>query len=170
MKERYDFQAIETKWQRRWSKDRVFAVSEDPERAKFYMLEMLPYPSGELHLGHVRNYSLGDSIARLRNLQGFNVLHPIGWDAFGLPAENAAIERKVPPEDWTLNNIARMKEQCLRMGFSYDWDREIATCLPEYYGWNQWFFLQMLKKGLAYRKKGQVNWCNQCQTVLARQD
>ncbi len=169
MNERYDFQAIETKWQQRWSEDQVFAVKEDREQAKFYMLEMLPYPSGELHLGHVRNYSLGDSIARLKSLQGFNVLHPIGWDAFGLPAENAAIERKVPPEDWTLNNIARMKEQCQRMGFSYDWGREIATCLPEYYGWNQWFFLQMLKKGLAYRKKGQVNWCNQCQTVLANE-
>ncbi len=169
MEERYDFQAIETKWQQRWSDDQVFAVIEDRERAKFYMLEMLPYPSGELHLGHVRNYSLGDSIARMRSLQGFNVLHPIGWDAFGLPAENAAIERQVPPEDWTLNNIARMKEQCLRMGFSYDWGREIASCLPDYYGWNQWFFLQMLKQGLAYRKKGQVNWCNQCQTVLANE-
>jgi leucyl-tRNA synthetase len=169
MNERYEFQAIERKWQQRWAENQAFAVEENPDRAKFYMLEMLPYPSGELHLGHVRNYSLGDSIARLKSLQGFNVMHPIGWDAFGLPAENAAIERRVPPQDWTLNNIKRMKEQCLRMGFAYDWRREIATCLPEYYGWNQWFFLQMLKRGLAYRKKGQVNWCNQCQTVLANE-
>jgi leucyl-tRNA synthetase len=151
MSERYNFDKIERKWQAEWDRKRSFAASELPGEPKYYMLEMLPYPSGELHLGHVRNYSLGDSIARFRRLKGFNVLHPIGWDAFGLPAENAAVQRGVQPEDWTLENIAQMKEQCLRMGFSYDWDREIASCLPEYYRWNQWFFLQMYRKGQLVR-------------------
>ena len=169
MSERYDFVEIEKKWQEDWARNRAFAVTEVPDRPKYYMLEMLPYPSGELHLGHIRNYSLGDSIARFKRLQGFNVLHPIGWDAFGLPAENAALKHGVQPEDWTLKNIAHMKEQCLQMGFSYDWDREIASCLPEYYRWNQWFFLQMYRKGLAYRRRGQVNWCDKCQTVLANE-
>jgi len=169
MSERYNFEKIERKWQQRWAEEKSFASSESPGAEKYYMLEMLPYPSGELHLGHVRNYSLGDSIARFRRLKGFNVLHPIGWDAFGLPAENAAVKHGAQPEDWTLANIARMKEQLLRMGFSYDWDREIASCLPDYYRWNQWFFLKMYEKGLAYKRRGQVNWCEECQTVLANE-
>jgi leucyl-tRNA synthetase len=169
MAERYNFEEIESKWQSIWAENRVFAVSEEAGKPKYYMLEMLPYPSGELHLGHVRNYSLGDSIARYKRLNAYNVLHPIGWDAFGLPAENAAIENQIPPEDWTLKNIGRMKRQCQRMGFSYDWEREIASCLPDYYRWNQWFFLQMYKRGLAYKRKGHVNWCERCQTVLANE-
>ncbi len=169
MNERYDYSAIEKKWQQRWAETQEFAVREDSARPKYYVLEMLPYPSGALHIGHVRNYSLGDSVARFKRMRGFNVLHPIGWDAFGLPAENSAIEHNIPPERWTLDNIETMKKQCLRMGWSYDWDREIATCLPEYYRWNQWFFLQMYKKNLAYRRKGTVNWCEQCQTVLANE-
>lgn len=169
MSERYDFEKVEKKWQQEWARRNAFAAEFEPGKPKYYMLEMLPYPSGELHLGHVRNYSLGDSIARFRRLKGFNVLHPIGWDAFGLPAENAAVQRGVQPEDWTLQNIAQMKAQCLRMGFSYDWSREIATCLPDYYRWNQWFFLKMYEKGLAYKRKGQVNWCEECQTVLANE-
>ena len=152
MNERYDFQAIETKWQKRWEKAQEFVAKEDSGKAKFYVLEMLPYPSGALHIGHVRNYSLGDSIARYRRLQGYNVLHPIGWDAFGLPAENAAIQNNIPPGQWTFDNIATMREQCRRMGWTYDWTRELATCTPEYYRWNQWFFLRMYEKGLAYRK------------------
>ena len=169
MSERYDFETVEQKWQERWAGGNVFASRQDSGKDKFYMLEMLPYPSGELHLGHVRNYSLGDSIARYKRLSGFSVLHPIGWDAFGLPAENAAVKHNVQPEDWTLQNIAQMKEQCLRLGFAYDWDREIATCLPDYYRWNQWFFLQMYKEGLAYKRRGNVNWCEKCQTVLANE-
>ena len=169
MNQHYDFRNIEEKWQRRWAERQDFVVTEDPDRPKYYVLEMFPYPSGALHAGHVRNYSLGDSLARFKWMQGFNVLHPIGWDAFGLPAENAAIRRRVPPQEWTLENIATMKGQCLRMGWSYDWTREIATCSPEYYRWNQWFFLQMYRRGLAYQKKGTVNWCQKCQTVLANE-
>ncbi|UCF36165.1 MAG: leucine--tRNA ligase [Acidobacteriota bacterium] len=169
MSDKYDFRAIEEKWQKRWEDQQQFAAIEEAGKKKFYMLEMLPYPSGALHMGHVRNYSLGDSIARFRKLQGYNVLHPIGWDAFGLPAENAAIKNKIAPEEWTLANISQMKAQCIQMGFAYDWNREIASCLPDYYRWNQWFFLKMFEKGLAYKKKGQVNWCNQCQTVLANE-
>ena len=169
MQEQYDFQAIESKWQKRWEENREFAVAENRNQPKYYVLEMLPYPSGALHLGHVRNYSLGDSIARFRSMQGFNVLHPIGWDAFGLPAENAAIRHQVPPKTWTLKNIEQMKQQCRRMGWSYDWHRELATCTPEYYRWNQWFFLRMYEKGLAYRSRGSVNWCEECQTVLANE-
>ncbi len=169
MNERYDYRAIEKKWQQRWAQAQEFAAREDSSRPKFYVLEMLPYPSGALHIGHVRNYSLGDSIARLKRMQGFNVLHPIGWDAFGLPAENAAIQHDIPPERWTMDNIAIMKKQCLQMGWTYDWKREFATCTPEYYRWTQWFFLQMHKKGLAYQRKGTVNWCEQCQTVLANE-
>lgn len=169
MQDQYDFQTIEAKWQRRWEENREFVVAENRNKPKYYVLEMLPYPSGALHLGHVRNYSLGDSIARFRSMQGINVLHPIGWDAFGLPAENAAIRHQVPPEEWTLKNIERMKQQCLRMGWSYDWHRELATCTPEYYRWNQWFFLQMYDRGLAYRSRGSVNWCEKCQTVLANE-
>ena len=169
MEEHYNFEEVEQKWQRRWSHGQDFVVSEDPQRPKYYVLEMLPYPSGALHVGHVRNYSLGDSLARFKRMQGFNVLHPIGWDAFGLPAENAAIRNKFPPEQWTLQNIATMKKQCFRMGWSYDWTREISTCAPPYYRWNQWFFLKMYEKGLAYRQKGEVNWCEKCQTVLANE-
>ena len=169
MNERYDFETIEKKWQKRWDEAQQFVVREDSNRSKYYVLEMLPYPSGALHIGHVRNYSLGDSIARFKRMQGWNVLHPIGWDAFGLPAENAAIKHRIHPERWTLDNIATMKQQCLRMGWSYDWTREIATCSPEYYRWNQWFFLQLYKRDLAYRRRGKVNWCNQCQTVLANE-
>jgi len=169
MKEQYDFEAIELKWQRIWAEEGDFAVHEDDSKEKYYVLEMLPYPSGALHLGHVRNYSLGDSVARFKGLRGYNVLHPIGWDAFGLPAENAAIRNKVPPGPWTRDNIARMTTQCLRMGWSYDWSREITTCTPEYYRWNQWFFLQMYAKGLAFKSSGSVNWCEECQTVLANE-
>jgi leucyl-tRNA synthetase len=169
MNEKYDFNAIEKKWQNRWAESGQFRALENPGRPKYYVLEMLPYPSGALHIGHVRNYSLGDSVARFRRMQGFNVLHPIGWDAFGLPAENAAIKRGVLPEKWTLDNIAHMREQCKRMGWSYDWSREVATCLPDYYRWNQWFFIQFYKKGLAYKRKGLVNWCESCQTVLANE-
>ncbi len=169
MNERYDFEAIETKWQERWAHSKEFAVQENSAKPKYYVLEMLPYPSGVLHLGHVRNYSLGDSVARFKRMRGFNVLHPIGWDAFGLPAENAAIAHNIPPERWTADNIARMKRQCLRMGWSYDWAREIATCEPEYYHWNQWFFVQMYKRGLAFKVKGTVNWCDNCKTVLANE-
>ena len=169
MKDHYDFIATEEKWQRRWTEAEEFVVQEDSSADKYYVLEMLPYPSGALHIGHVRNYSLGDSIARFRRMQGLNVLHPIGWDAFGLPAENAAIQRGIPPERWTLDNIATMKKQCQRMGWTYDWTREIATCSPEYYRWTQWFFVQMYRKGLAYLREGTVNWCEQCQTVLANE-
>ncbi len=169
MSDRYEFEAVEQKWQRHWAETDQFRTEMLPDRPKFYILEMLPYPSGALHMGHVRNYSLGDSIARFRRMQGYNVLHPIGWDAFGLPAENAAIKNRIPPGKWTQDNIARMKRQCKRMGWAYDWSREVTTCLPEYYRWNQWFFLQMYERRLAYKKKGTVNWCRECQTVLANE-
>jgi leucyl-tRNA synthetase len=169
MRERYEFETIEPKWQEIWESRHEDRVYEEEKKPKYYVLEMLPYPSGALHMGHVRNYSLGDSVARFKRMQGHNVLHPIGWDAFGLPAENAAIKRNTPPEKWTMDNIARMKMQCLRMGWSYDWSREIATCLPDYYRWNQWFFLQIYSRGLAYKRKGLVNWCDKCQTVLANE-
>ena len=166
----YDPQRIEAKWQKVWEEQDAFrAVEHDPERPKHYLLEMLPYPSGTLHMGHMRNYTIGDAVARYKRMQGFNVLHPIGWDAFGLPAENAAIKRGVPPREWTNANIAQMKAVCKRFGFSYDWRREISTCEPEYYRWNQWFFLRMLERNLAYRKRSRVNWCPQCQTVLANE-
>ncbi len=165
----YDFEEIETRWQKRWAEGRTFEVSEDPSRPKFYCLEMLPYPSGDIHVGHVRNYCISDVVARYKRMRGFNVMHPIGWDALGLPAENAAIKRGVHPEKWTRDNIAGMKAQLQRLGFSYPWSREIATCDPEYYRWNQWFFLRMLERGIAYRKKAPVNWCPSCQTVLANE-
>jgi leucyl-tRNA synthetase len=165
----YDFQEIETRWQRRWAEARTFEVVEDPSRPKFYCLEMLPYPSGDIHVGHVRNYCITDVVARFKRMKGFNVLHPIGWDALGLPAENAAIKRGIHPEKWTRDNIAGMKRQLQRLGFSYPWNREIATCDPEYYRWNQWFFLRMLERGIAYRAKAPVNWCPSCQTVLANE-
>ena len=165
----YNPQAVEAKWRERWDAEGVFNADADPARPKYYLLEMLPYPSGTLHMGHMRNYTIGDAVARYRRMRGFNVLHPIGWDAFGLPAENAAIRRGTPPRDWTNANIAQMKSVCKRFGFSYDWRREISTCEPEYYRWNQWFFLRMLERGLAYRKRSLVNWCPKCQTVLANE-
>jgi leucyl-tRNA synthetase len=165
----YNPQAVETKWREKWDALGVFNADANPDRPKYYLLEMLPYPSGTLHMGHMRNYTIGDAVARYRRMRGFNVLHPIGWDAFGLPAENAAIKRGTPPRDWTNANIAQMKSVCRRFGFSYDWRREISTCEPEYYRWNQWFFLRMLERGLAYRKRSLVNWCPKCQTVLANE-
>jgi leucyl-tRNA synthetase len=165
----YSFEDIEKRWQERWAEGRTFEVTEDPARPKYYCLEMLPYPSGDIHVGHVRNYCITDVVARYKRMRGFNVLHPIGWDALGLPAENAAIKRGVHPEKWTRDNIASMKRQLQRLGFSYPWSREIATCDPEYYHWNQWFFLRMLERGIAYRKKAPVNWCPSCQTVLANE-
>ena len=165
----YDYEGIETRWQKRWAEAGAFEVTEDPSRPKYYCLEMLPYPSGDIHVGHVRNYCISDVVARYKRMRGFNVLHPIGWDALGLPAENAAIQRGVHPEKWTRANIAGMKRQLQRLGFSYPWSREIATCDSEYYRWNQWFFLRMLERGIAYRKKAAVNWCPSCQTVLANE-
>lgn len=165
----YDFKTIEARWQERWASERSFVAKSDPSRKKYYALEMLPYPSGRIHMGHVRNYSIGDVVARFKRRTGFNVMHPIGWDALGLPAENAAMQNKVEPYDWTRDNIAAMRKQLKRLGVSYDWDREVATCEPEYYRWNQWFFIRMYEKGLAYRKKGTVNWCPTCQTVLANE-
>ena len=166
----YDHNEIEVKWAERWkSQPDLYKPLADTSRPKFYVLEMLPYPSGSLHIGHIRNYSIGDALARYKWMRGFNVLHPMGWDAFGLPAENAAIKNNRQPYEWTMSNIAEMKRQHQRMAFSYDWDREVTTCLPEYYRWNQWFFLKMLEKGLAYRKKAMVNWCPECATVLANE-
>jgi len=169
MEHRYDPHAVEKRWQARWEADRTHEVRTDPDRPKFYCLEMFPYPSGRIHMGHVRNYTIGDVIARQRRMRGFNVLHPIGWDAFGMPAENAAIERGAHPANWTRENIAYMRDQLRRMGFSYDWGRELATCDPTYYRWEQRFFLAMLERGLAYRKQSIVNWCERCQTVLANE-
>jgi leucyl-tRNA synthetase len=165
----YDPQKIEAKWQKRWEEARVFESDVDPARPKYYVLEMLPYPSGTLHMGHMRNYAIGDVVARVKRMRGFNVLHPMGWDAFGLPAENAAIKNHTHPRTWTNRNIAEFQKTLRRFGFSYDWRREISTCEPEYYKWNQWFFLRMLEKGLAYRKKSRVNWCPKCCTVLANE-
>jgi len=169
MKEDYNFHEIEERWQKIWEKEKVFEVCEDPKKTKFYCLEMYPYPSGHIHMGHVRNYAIGCVISRYNIMKGCNVIHPIGWDALGMPAENAAIRHGVHPQKWTLDNISHMKNQLKRMGFSYDWSREINTCLPEYYKWNQWIFLKMLERGLAYRKKSWINWCPQCQTVLANE-
>ncbi len=165
----YDSKSIEPKWQCFWEERQFFHAPKAGPKPKLYLLEMLPYPSGDLHMGHMRNYTIGDAVARYKRARGMNVFHPIGWDAFGLPAENAAIKNKVHPRAWTLDNIARMKAQLRRFGFSYDWSSEVSTCEPEFYRWNQWFFLQMFKRGLAYRKKSRVNWCPQCQTVLANE-
>src|ERR1700694_3194415 len=166
----YDHNQIELKWEQRWASDpTLYAADPHPSAPKYYVVEMLPYPSGRLHMGHVRNYSIGDALARYMWMRGYNVQHPMGWDAFGLPAENAAIQRGMHPRDWTISNIAEMKRQMHRMGFAYDWNLEIATCEPEYYKWNQWFFLKMFERGLAYRKKAMVNWCPECATVLANE-
>jgi leucyl-tRNA synthetase len=173
--ERYDAQRVERKWFERWQQNAALYAAEPasdqakPAKKKYYVLEMLPYPSGALHMGHVRNYSIGDALARYMWMNGYNVLHPMGWDSFGLPAENAAIQNNTPPRQWTLGNIANMKAQMKRLGFAYDWSREITTCLPEYYRWNQWFFLKLFEQGLAYRKKSKVNWCPKCATVLANE-
>ena len=168
---RYDPAAIEPKWQQRWAADPTLYAAEPITcgKPKYYVLEMLPYPSGQLHMGHVRNYSIGDALARHMWMRGYNVLHPMGWDAFGLPAENAALKNNTPPREWTLANIAAMKRQMQRLGLGYDWATEVTTCLPDYYRWNQWFFLRMYEKGLAYRKKSKVNWCPECATVLANE-
>jgi leucyl-tRNA synthetase len=182
---RYDPATIETKWQLRWAADPGMYAAEPPYhptdgdlsagapascgKPKYYVLEMLPYPSGALHMGHVRNYSIGDALARHMWMRGYNVMHPMGWDAFGLPAENAALKNNTPPREWTLANIAAMKRQMQRLGLGYDWATEVTTCLPDYYRWNQWFFLRMYEKGLAYRKKSKVNWCPECATVLANE-
>ncbi|MFZ5568827.1 MAG: leucine--tRNA ligase [Thermodesulfobacteriota bacterium] len=169
MEERYDPKSIESKWQAYWDQTKLFAVTEDHRKEKYYLLEMFPYPSGKIHMGHVRNYTIGDVVARYKRMRGLNVLHPMGWDAFGMPAENAAIAHQTHPAKWTYENIAYMRNQLKRMGFSYDWDREIATCRPEYYRWEQWLFIQMYKKRMAYRKESFVNWCDPCQTVLANE-
>ncbi len=166
---KYDPKAIEEKWQKKWEEEETFKVIEDPNKKKYYLLEMFPYPSGKIHIGHVRNYTIGDVVARYKRMKGFNVLHPIGWDAFGMPAENAAIEHKIHPSKWTHENIEHMKKQLKRMGFSYDWDREVATCEPEYYRWEQLFFIWMYEKGLAYKKRSSVNFCKKCDTVLANE-
>ena len=167
---RYDAHRIETKWFERWQQDSsLYAAEPNSTKPKYYVLEMLPYPSGALHMGHVRNYAIGDALARYMWMNGYNVLHPMGWDSFGLPAENAAIQNNTPPREWTLRNIAAMKTQMGRLGFAYDWSREVTTCLPDYYKWNQWFFIKFFEKGLAYRKKSRVNWCPKCATVLANE-
>ena len=165
----YNFKSIEVKWQSYWEENKSFKAERDSSKKKYYLLEMFPYPSGRIHMGHVRNYGIGDAIARFMRMKGFNVLHPIGWDAFGLPAENAAIQNNTHPAQWTEDNIAAMQVQLRSLGLSYDWDREIATCRPEYYRWNQWCFLKFYEIGLVYRKKSQVNWCNACNTVLANE-
>ncbi len=168
--ERYDAQRVEMKWFERWRQDSsLYAAEANSAKKKYYVLEMLPYPSGALHMGHVRNYSIGDALARYMWMNGYNVLHPMGWDSFGLPAENAAISNNTPPREWTLRNIANMKAQMKRLGFAYDWSREVTTCMPDYYRWNQWFFLKLYEQGLVYRKKSKVNWCPKCATVLANE-
>jgi leucyl-tRNA synthetase len=169
MKVRYDPQQIEERWERLWDEEKLFQALEDPKREKYYLLEMFPYPSGKLHMGHIRNYSIGDVVARYKMMRGYSVLHPMGWDAFGMPAENAALEHKIHPAQWTHDNISYMRSQLKRMGFSYDWDRELATCDADYYRWEQWIFIKMYERGLVYRKKDLVNWCPACQTVLANE-
>ncbi len=169
LKDRYFPQEIEKKWQTRWDETKLNKVYNDKDKEKYYILSMLPYPSGKLHMGHVRNYTISDVIARYKRMNGYNVLHPMGWDSFGLPAENAAIQHGANPKKWTLDNIAYMKKQLKELGLMIDWDREVTTCLPEYYKWTQYFFIQMFKKGLAYKKEAAVNWCNNCATVLANE-
>jgi len=169
MNEKYVAQDIEQKWQQYWADNNTFKTDYDESKEKYYVLEMFPYPSGNLHMGHVRNYSIGDVVARFKKMRGFNVLHPMGWDSFGMPAENAAIKHNIPPKKWTLENIENMKRQQKALGLSYDWDREVATCKEDYYKWTQWLFQQFYKKGLAYKKEAKVNWCEDCHTVLANE-
>ena len=169
MSSRYNHKVVEKKWQDVWSRDKIFQSSRDENKKKFYVLEMFPYPSGKIHMGHVRNYTLGDVVARYKRMKGYNVLHPMGWDAFGLPAENAALIEKKHPESWTYQNINTMKEQLLKMGLSLDWEREIATCHPEYYKHEQKFFIDMFKAGIAYKKEAEVNWDPVDKTVLANE-
>jgi len=168
-KDKYDFKSVEARWQKQWEDIKPYKVSPDQDLEKYYVLEMFPYPSGRIHMGHVRNYSIGDVIARYKRMHGFNVIHPMGWDAFGLPAENAALKRGIHPATWTYDNIDYMREQLKAMGLSYDWDRELATCDPKYYRWEQLIFQKMMERGLVYRKKTTVNWCESCKTVLARE-
>ena len=165
----YDFGTIETRWQDEWERTQIYRARDDDPREKLYVLEMLPYPSGDLHVGHAKNYTLGDAIARMSRMQGYNVMHPMGFDAFGLPAENAAIERGIDPNVWTRENIANMERQIRLMGTGYDWSREFATCDPSYYRWNQWIFLRMYEDGLAYKREAPVNWCPKDMTVLANE-
>ncbi|GAH96646.1 unnamed protein product [marine sediment metagenome] len=166
---RYNPQEIEKKWQRKWAADHIYEVTEDKSRPKFYALTMFPYPSGDVHIGHWYAMAPSDVHARFKRMQGYNVLHPMGFDAFGLPAENAAISRGVHPYKWTMGNIENMRRQLKSMGAIYDWSREVVSCLPEYYKWTQWFFLKFYHAGLAYRAKAPVNWCPRCQTVLANE-
>ena len=170
MAEKYDFQEIERKWHERWEKEDLYATKSDPGKPKYYYLDMFPYPSGELHMGHMRNYIIGDVVSRYKVMGGYNVLHPMGFDSFGLPAENAAIDKGIHPAKWTLDCIARMKQQFAKLGVSFDWDREVITCLPEYYKWNQWLFLKFLEMGLAFKKNAPANWCPKCETVLANEE
>ena len=169
MNEKYNFKEIEKKWQDYWEQNQLFKCTEDETKKKYYVLEMFPYPSGKLHMGHVRNYSIGDVVARFKKMDGYNVLHPMGFDSFGLPAENAAIQHGIHPSKWTWDNIHEMEAQLRELGLSYDWDREVATCHEDYYRWMQWIFIQFFKKGLAYKKENPVNWCPSCQTVLANE-
>lgn len=169
IQEKYAPHDIEAKWQKYWEENKTFKVEMDKDKPKSYVLEMFPYPSGNLHMGHVRNYSIGDVIARFRTMKGFNVLHPMGWDSFGMPAENAAIKHNIPPKKWTLENIANMTRQLKALGLSYDWDREVTTCKEDYYKWTQWFFELFYKRGLAVKKESAVNWCDTCNTVLANE-
>ncbi len=169
MNEKYNFKEIEQKWQKYWEENQCFKTVEDDSKEKYYCLEMFPYPSGKLHMGHVRNYSIGDVVARFKKMDGCNVLHPMGWDSFGLPAENAAIKHGIHPSTWTWENISEMRTQLKQLGLSYDWDREVATCHEDYYKWMQWIFIQFYNRGLAYKKENPVNWCPSCQTVLANE-
>ena len=169
MSERYNHKIAESKWQKKWQEAGIFKVEKNKNKKKYYVLEMFPYPSGKIHMGHVRNYTLGDVVARYKKMKGFNVFHPMGWDAFGLPAENAAITEKKNPEDWTYSNIKYMRGQLKSMGLSIDWDKEIATCHPGYYKHEQLFFIDMYKKGLAYKKMSEVNWDPVDKTVLANE-